>query len=108
MFKPASQSTRDSGIEAGTVQFPSFKIHIPDGAVESWHAWFEAFVIDGQDGRDAEKEGTLTLGSPHQQPLATIKLHGLGIYAMAHDARSADEGHRVEMYCHSMEFEPGT
>jgi hypothetical protein len=102
-----------SELVGGAVSFPNLHVTLPEVSVESWHKWHEDFVVKRESSEKNEKSGTLTLLSPNKQTMATIKLHGLGIFNLSHaPADEQDEEHHMlasaQLYCHQMEFEPGT
>ena len=68
------------------------------------------FVIDGNNGPESEKGGTLTFLSPNAKTdLATIAFSHLGIFRLSEDALAGgSEGiHRVtaELYCEEMKIQ---
>ena len=103
----------DSQLEGGAVSFPNLELTFADVSADSWQKWHEEFVLKGNNSEKEEKSGTLTLLSPNGQKMATIKLHGLGIYQISHAAAGeGDEEHHmlasVQLYCQQMEFEPAS
>jgi hypothetical protein len=98
---------RDYHLEPGKLEFPNLVITLPDGAAESWLKWHQSFVVEGDNGDDREKTGTLVYLDPtRQKELCTLTLHHLGIFKLTLDpaANDNDKIHRVtvEMYCERM------
>ncbi len=96
----------------GAVSFPDLQITLAEVSVDSWQKWHEDFIVKGNSGEKQEKSGTLALLSPDKkQTLATIKLLGLGIFSLGHAPAEGDEEHHMlataQLYCQSMELEPG-
>lgn len=102
-----------SEVVEGAVSFPDLHITLAEVSADSWQKWHENFVVKGNSDEKQEKSGTLALLSPDKkQTLATIKLLGLGIFSLSHAPAEGDEEHHMlataQLYCQSMEFEPGT
>ena len=106
-FGDASVAT----LEPGALSFPDLEVTFAEVAVDSWLDWFEDFVVRGNSTGDKEKSGTLTLLSPNQQPLASIKLFNLGIFRLG-AIDSAVDSDRLKLataglYCERMELKLG-
>ncbi len=80
---------------------------IPASDAEPFQDWFKSFVIDGNNGQEAERQGTITLLAPDlQSELLTIELSQVGILSVA---AAAPEGSRdtiqrveIELYMEEM------
>src|SRR3954463_5074602 len=96
----------------GTMDFPNLKISMSSAHADPWQEWFHKFVIDGNSGEEAEKNGGLTpLSSNQHDELASIKMMHLGIFRLAEDAATSNESiHRItaDLYCEEMRFDPPT
>ena len=100
---------RDYEKEPTYVEFPNLKITMTASHADTWQQWFQDFLIDGKNGEDSEKSGTLHFLTPNRQAdLFSIKLHNLGIFRLADEpvTANADQVHRVvaELYCERMEL----
>ena len=96
--------------EPGKIEFPNLRITLAEVAAGSWRDWMKKFVIDGNNGPESEKGGTLTFLSPNAKTdLATIAFSHLGIFRLYEDALAGgSEGiHRVtaELYCEEMKIQ---
>jgi len=101
--------TRDQSIEPGKLEFPNLKITLAEREVETWAAWHEDFVINGNNGQDFEKTGALVFLSPNRKDeLGRVNFYNLGIFKLSADKSeaNADQIKRVtaELYCERMEF----
>jgi phage tail-like protein len=101
--------TRDQSIEPGKLEVPNLKITLSERTVETWAAWHEDFVINGNNGQDFEKTGALVFLSPNRKDeLGRINFYNLGIFKLSADKSeaNADQIKRVtgELYCERMEF----
>jgi hypothetical protein len=96
--------------EPGRLEFPNLKIAIAQASLPTWAAWFDDFVIKGNNSTDYEKSGRIVfLASDLKTELAEIKLFGVGIYRLdpdPEDPSSADKIARftAELYVERMEF----
>ncbi len=91
---------------------PNLVVTLGEQGAQTFVDWQKTFLIDGKNGQDQEKEGTLEiLGPDLKEVLFTLKFHGLGIFRLAADKyQSGVEQVRevtAEMYCESMEFAYG-
>jgi hypothetical protein len=102
--------------EPGKLEFPNLRISFSEATLQTWKAWFDDFVITGNNDESKEKSGTLTFLSPNgKDQLMTIKLHNLGIIKLEEDKAEAGSDRIVrwaaELYCERMELVkigPGT
>ena len=84
-------------------------ITLPESHSKEFFDWHKSFVIDGQNGDNLEKGGTLEyLSSDLKTVLFTINFEHLGIFKISPDSvESGSENIRrvkVEMYCENMKF----
>ena len=102
---------RDHVREPGKLEFPNLKITFPETIAQTWEAWFEDFVIKGNNGDANEKEGALVFLTPNlKTELAQITLHNLGIFALRRGPIANDAAVRrmtAELYCERMELKAG-
>jgi hypothetical protein len=95
-----------------SVEFPNLKITLAEASAKTWDAWFEDFVVKGNNGDTNEKSGVLFFLAPDRKAeLARITLHNLGIVALRRHRQGAgaDAIQRVtaELYCERMELHVG-
>jgi hypothetical protein len=103
---------RDYGKVPGKLEFPNLKITFAEVSAQSWVAWHEDFLIQGNSGPDKEKNGRLVLLSPTlKEELLEIKLFNLGIFKLDSEAGEANSDTvarmTAELYCERMEFKFG-
>jgi phage tail-like protein len=102
---------RDYVKEPGKVEFPNLKITFAEASAQTWEAWFEDFVIKGNNGDKNEKEGALVLlTADRKTELARITLHNLGIFALRRGQAANNEAVQkvtAELYCERMELKVG-
>jgi phage tail-like protein len=94
----------------GNVEFPNLTITFAEATAKTWNAWFEDFVIKGNNGDGAEKSGAVVLLSADlKKELARITLHNVGICALRRQPVSDTAVRRVtaELYCERMELKVG-
>ena len=77
------------------------------GSFAGWKAWFDSFVVQGNNADAQEKSGTLELGARGEVPHLTVALKGLGILRMSRGlAAEGNAGaavrHEIELYCEGM------
>ncbi len=100
--------TRDALLEPGTVEFPDLAITFAASSSETWQKWFDDFVIQGNNGQESEKNGTLTFLSPNlQSELGTVKFFNMGIFKLDDDASEDANGNVIQrfralLYCDNM------
>lgn len=62
----------------------AFKITLSEEYSESFHAWFQDFVVNGNNDDSKHKTGTLTYYDVSHQPLLVVNLQGVGIFQSSH------------------------
>ncbi|MBI5668234.1 MAG: phage tail protein [Chloroflexi bacterium] len=91
------------------VEFPNLRITFTASVAQSWHDWFEDFVIQGNCAEDRERSGTLELLSPDlQSVLMRVQFANLGIFRLApKPAKDPNQSERVtaDLYCQQMSLE---
>lgn len=102
---------RDYQKEPAHLEVPNLVITFPESHAEEFYKWHEDFVIKGNNGDGAEKNGTLMFLQPNLdegKPLFTINFHHLGIFKLTPEkVESGSENIRrlkAEMYCEEIEF----
>jgi len=101
-------SSRKPGL-AGPLDFPNLKVTLSEAGSETWVAWFEDFVVKGNNDQSKEKNGSIALLSPDlKDEMLRIDLFGLGIFMLGPektDLRSDKvSALTAQMYCERMEL----
>jgi phage tail-like protein len=94
---------RDLLREPGRIDFPNLSVTIADGpTAASWRAWFEDFVVNGNNTSAQEKSGAIVYLAPDlKTELGRVLLHGVGIFALRRNPLTAG------LYCQRMELVVG-
>ena len=106
--------TRDYQVEPAYLVVPNLVITLADDPrAQNLHDWHESFVVNGNNGQDQEKNGTLEcLSSDLKSALFTLELKQLGIFRLAPANTGAASGNisrvQAEMYCEQILFNYGT
>jgi len=100
---------RDPSALEGLIGAPNLGVTLAETGADTWHAWLEDFVIEGNNDEGQEKTGRLEfLTANSQAALFTLNFHNLGIYALRPppSEASSDAIARVkaDLYCERMEF----
>lgn len=100
---------RDYEKEPANLEVPNLVVTFTESTAKDWYEWHKSFVIDGVNGQDKEKSGTLEyLTSDLKTTLFKLDFHGLGIFKLTPDkAEAFNENIRrvkAEMYCHEIKF----
>ena len=69
-------------IDTRQISISNFRVFIAERKVDSWHTWFNDFVVDRRSQQE-ELQGTITLTAADGSPLLTISLKGVGISRLA-------------------------
>ena len=64
------------------IEIPNLKLTIPDDALVPFLAWYDDFLILGNNDQAREKTGSIAYLSQNRQPLVTLHLTGVGIAAL--------------------------
>lgn len=93
----------------GKIEFPNLTVHLPEADAGPWLAWFEDFVIKGNNDDSKQKNGQLTYLATDGSPLFVLDFTGAGIVGFAPDNVEAgsDQIRRVkaEMYLEKIAFD---
>ncbi|VVB89282.1 T4-like virus tail tube protein gp19 [uncultured archaeon] len=101
---------RDYQTEPGYLEIPNLVVTLADSKSQPFYDWFEDFVINGNNGDNMEKSGTLEYISPNlQKTFFTLRFEHIGIFKLAAEkVESGNENIRrvkAEMYIENMKFE---
>jgi hypothetical protein len=100
-------------LQAGMVDFPALRITLSTAGADSWFDWYEDFVLNGNNGPAAEREGSITFLAPNlTDELARVDLKGLGIYRLTMDKDEDAPPDQIQrltahVYCEQMLLVPG-
>jgi hypothetical protein len=100
--------TREPAKQPGKLEFPNLVFTVPMLDAPEFQKWHKEFVIDGLNGDDKERSGSLDLLAPDlATAVLTVKFSNLGIFALAPVAASGDTAAsmKAELYCESMSLE---
>jgi len=97
------------GRQPGQLEFPNLKVALSQAGSETWFAWFDDFVLKGNNDVSKEKKGSIALLSPDlKDELLRIDLFNLGIFAIGPERTdvSSDKIAAVmaQLYCERMEL----
>jgi phage tail-like protein len=100
---------RDALKEPGKLEFPNLKVTLSERIVESWRAFHEDFVINGNNGQDKEKTGALIFKTSNRQgELGRVEFFNLGIFKLTPDKSEANADSikrwSAELYCERMDL----
>ncbi len=105
--RPSGGGQHDYQKEPAALETPNLVITFPESSSKEFNDWHKDFVIQGHNGQDKEKEGTLEyLGPDLKEVLLTVTFHGLRMLKVAPDnIVSRDQANRrikCEMSCRSI------
>jgi hypothetical protein len=116
VVQPATQAPigeeRDQGFPATPLEISDLVVTFAETSVATWDAWFDSFVLRGQNGPGDEKQGTLELlAADMKTALFTIGFAGLGIYRLERrppaGAKEAVAQVTATMYCEELQLAVG-
>lgn len=90
------------------VQFPNLRLSISQADLQPWADWAESFIVQGQNGDNAEKSGAVVFLSPNMKDeIGRITLSNCGILSLTQPGAEAEKIARfeVELYCEKMTME---
>ncbi len=111
--KSDTGDTRDAQKEPAKLEFPNITIYVAESHAQTWIDWADDFIIKGNNGQSAEKDGSIVFLSPNlKDELGTIELKSCGISSIAPDKSEANaeaiKRMKIEIYCEWMEFKPNS
>lgn len=91
------------------IAVPNLKVTFSAADLDSWQAWFDDFVLHGNNGDSKEKNGSIELLGPDlKEVLARITLFNLGIFrlnpAKAESGTDATARITADLYCERLIF----
>lgn len=95
--------------EPASIEYPNLIVTMPEANADGFYKWYKSFIIDGKNGPENEKTGSLTyLAEDKKTRLCTVNFHHLGLAKMSVDKSEAGSEKircvKAEMYCEQMEF----
>jgi hypothetical protein len=99
------------GAVGGKVDFPVLAVTLAAASAATWAAWFDDFVVDGNNGDGAEKSGQIAFLLPDLKTvLARIELQGLGIFRLDTAPGGPNQMPRLTagLYCERMSLHRDT
>jgi hypothetical protein len=110
-----SQSGAGGGafaFEPGKIDIPNLSVYMPPDAASPWVEWQDDFLINGNNGDDKERSGSLIFFNDAGDELGRFTLSHLGLFKLTPEkVESGSEAIRrvkAEMYCEDMSFKFGT
>ncbi len=103
-----SITVRQVPTDGGYLDIPNLVVTLPESSAESFRDWVEDFLVKGNSGQDAEKEGTLEYLAPDlREVYARLTFRNLGIFKLTRVPANRDRARtvRAEMYCEDMAFQ---
>ncbi|MDP1770401.1 MAG: twin-arginine translocation signal domain-containing protein [Nitrospirota bacterium] len=105
-------ATRDYQKEPAKMEFPNLVLFLSESQAGPFYAWFEDFVVKGNNGQDRERPGVLELLAPDlKEVLLTVNFSNLGIFGFTPDKQmvggDAIRRVKVEMYCERLTLAQG-
>jgi hypothetical protein len=88
------------------LSFPNLTVTLPESSAATWQAWFDDFVVRGNNADDQEKTGRLSLLDGSLRERVRIDLFNVGIFHLALSAWTRDDSPLVVagLYCERMDF----
>ena len=95
---------------SGQVEFTNLVVSISEASAGPMYAWFDDFVVKGNNSAAKERPGVLEfLSIDMKTTIAAVQFYGLGVFKISSDSSAGAERTRltkVEMYCQRMTFSP--
>jgi hypothetical protein len=86
--------------------FPDLRLHLDADKADSFHEWFEDFVIAGNNDDDRERDGVISFLEPLGETLAELRIYHAGIFRISDEppVGGGPPRLRVDLYCERLEF----
>ncbi len=100
---------RDAVRELGKLEFPNLRVTLAASGADTWTAWFDDFLVKGNNDPTKERTGKLTfLSADRQTPLGEVSLFDLGIFRLEPTPQQAGvesvASLVADLYCERMEL----
>jgi phage tail-like protein len=101
---------RDYEKEPAHLEIPNLVITLAESHSQEFYMWHEDFVIRGNNGQSAERQGTLEYLTPDLNTvLFTLTFYNLGVFKLTPEKVEAGSENirrvKVEMYCENIRFD---
>jgi phage tail-like protein len=110
LTQSSAGAVRNSQLFPSYLQVSNLVITLTESKAADFYDWHQSFVIEGNNGQNQEKNGTLELLSANlKDVLFGLQFNNLGIFRLAMIQASADAVSRIqaEMYCDQVLFTTG-
>ena len=109
LIQNVSSAEKRTQLLPGPLEFSNLVITLPEADAGPIYAWYDDFVIKGNQGDAKERQGVLELLDPTlKEVLLTVTLHHLGIFNFAPEKMEAGSENirrvKVEMYCEAIQL----
>lgn len=96
--------------EPTSIETPNLVVTLAESASQTWTAWFDDFVVKGQNSDEDEKNGKLSFLTPDlKSTLAEVRFFNLGIFRLEPEPKAVDTETlariRAALYCERMELQ---
>jgi phage tail-like protein len=103
---------RDYEKEPASVEFPNVSFTLAQTDAQPWLDYFDSFVLQGNQGTDAEKTGALVFLAPNgRDELGRVTFGNMGIFSFTDDKGEAGSESikrvKIEMYVETMALQYG-
>jgi phage tail-like protein len=100
---------RDYEIEPTSLEMPNLVVTFAEHDADAWYDWADSFIIDGDNGEEKEKNGTLEFLAPNlKEVLFSLNFRHLGIFKLAPEKTEAGSEQirriKAEMYVEDMKL----
>jgi len=104
---------RDYQKVPASIEYPNLVVTFGESHADDVYKWHEDFVINGNNGQDKERGGTLEFLTPDLKTvLFTLTFSGLGIFKLTPEKVEAGSENmrrvKAEMYCEQVAFKEGS
>jgi hypothetical protein len=91
------QRISTAGAPFGPVAVSSFKVTLPEATAQSWHKWFEDFMVNGKNTTADHKRGRLSFLAANGNELAALQLSEIGPKTLRALTSSGQAAPKIEM-----------
>jgi hypothetical protein len=109
IIAPQSGQSKVTQVSPGTAEFTNLLVSVGEAYAGPMYAWFDDFVVKGNNNAAKERPGVLEFLSADMKPIANVHFTGLGVFKISSDSSAGLDKVRltkVEMYCQKMTFNP--
>jgi hypothetical protein len=108
-FKQNVITNADGVQRDGPPEVPNFKLRVPAASAQDFIKWHQDFVIDGNNGQDKEKTGSISyLNSDLKTEIFRLDLGNVGIFDLEYDPLDAGTDSlrqvTVQLYAETMKL----